>query len=322
MRGGGIGLRVLVTGGAGFIGSHIAELCLANKYYTVVIDNLTNGKIKNVPTGAVFYKDDIRNEKLGRLVTREKIDVVFHHAAQTDVQTSIKDPLTDAAINIMGTINLLEACRQAGVKKVIYASSAALYGEPCYLPIDEQHPLKPQSGYGVSKQVPEQYLHLYSELYGLDFTILRYANVYGPRQAVSGEGGVVAIFISSLLRGQTPQIFGDGEQTRDFIYVKDVAMANLAAVKNGSGQILNVSTGIATSINKLYEMVSNACGIKTKAKSALERPGEIRHSYLDSSRTQAILYWRPETSLSKGIKDTVEYYVKFYGSVINSLECN
>jgi UDP-glucose 4-epimerase len=209
--------NVLITGGAGFIGSHIAELCLEKGHYTVILDNLSSGNVENVSKQAIFYKEDIRTRLLPDILVRENIDIVFHQAAQIDVQTSIKNPQADAAINIMGTINLLEACQRAGVKKVVYASSAALYGNPLYLPIDEKHLLQPLSGYGVSKQVPEQYLYLYSEIYGLDFTILRYANVYGPRQVVSGEVGVVAIFINALLAGKTPQIFGDGEQTRDFI---------------------------------------------------------------------------------------------------------
>lgn len=301
-------MRVLITGGAGFIGSHVAELCLKDGHYTVVLDNLSTGTMDNVPDGAVFYKEDICSQTVSEILAREKVDIVFHHAAQIDVQTSVKDPQADAMINIMGTINLLEACKQAGTRKVVYASSAALYGDPCYLPVDENHPLQPQSCYGVSKHVPEQYLQVYSRLHGLDFTVLRYANVYGPRQAISGEGGVVAIFINALLAGQAPQIFGDGEQTRDFVFVEDVARANLAAIHQGSGQVVNISTGKATTVSELYKIVKASCQVDCNPEYRPERPGDIRHSYLDSSKAQAILNWKPLVSLTQGIKQTVEYY--------------
>lgn len=309
-------MRVLVTGGAGFIGSHVAELCLKNGYYTVILDDLSTGTIDNIPSGAVFYKESICSIAVSEILSREKIDIVFHHAAQIDVQTSLKHPQLDAEINIGGTINLLEACKQAGTKKVIYASSAALYGEPCYLPVDENHPLQPQSCYGVSKQVPEQYLQLYARLYGLDFTVLRYANVYGPRQAVSGEGGVVAIFVNALLRGKTPQIFGDGEQTRDFVFVRDVARANLDAIYQGSGQVLNISTGKATTVNELFEIIQAACNANYNPEYQPERPGDIRHSYLDCTKAQTVLNWKPMVTLIEGIKETVEYYKQRNSSLV------
>ncbi|MGI5927863.1 MAG: NAD-dependent epimerase/dehydratase family protein [Thermacetogeniaceae bacterium] len=301
-------MRVLITGGAGFIGSHVADLCLKDGHYTVILDNLSTGTMDNVPAEAVFYQEDICSQALSEILVREKVDIVFHHAAQIDVQTSIKEPQADAKTNIMGTINLLEACKQVGTRKIVYASSAAVYGEPCYLPVDENHPLQPQSGYGVSKQVPEQYLKVYSRLHGLDFTALRYANVYGPRQAVSGEGGVVAIFINALLAGQIPQIFGDGEQTRDFVFVEDVARANLAAIHQGSGQVLNIGTGRATTVNELYSIVKEVCQVNYNPEYRPERFGDVRQSYLDSSRAQSVLNWKPMVSLPQGIKETVEYY--------------
>lgn len=309
-------MRILVTGGAGFIGSHVAELCLKEGHYTVILDNLSTGTMDNVPAGTVFYEEDICSPALSEILRQENIDIVFHHAAQIDVQTSVKYPQVDARINIMGTINLLEACKQAGTKKVVYASSAALYGDPCYLPVDENHPLQPQSCYGVSKQVPEQYLQVYSKLYGLDFTVLRYANVYGPRQAVSGEGGVVAIFINALLAGKTAQIYGDGEQTRDFIFVRDVARANLAAVHQGSGQVINISTGKATTVNELYKIIRETCQASYSPEYKPERPGDIRHSYLDCSKAQTVLNWKPMVALGQGIKETVEYYRQRYHSLV------
>lgn len=301
-------MRVLVTGGAGFIGSHIVERCIKKGFYTVILDNLSTGKEENIHQGAIFYKEDVRSERLKDILLQEKVEMVIHQAAQIDVQTSIKNPQYDASVNILGTINLLEACREAGVRKVVYASSAAVYGNPDYLPVDEGHPLKPQSGYGISKQVPEKYLRLYRELHGLDFTVLRYANVYGPRQDASGEGGVVAIFIDKLLKGETPTIYGDGEQTRDFIFVEDVARANLAALERGSGQVVNISTGVAVSVNQLFQMIKDCVGTETVPRYAPERPGDIKESFLAPLKAEEVLGWKAGIALQEGIRATVGYY--------------
>lgn len=296
-------MRVLITGGAGFIGSHIVDALVERGDRTSVLDNLSTGRFGNINPRVNFYKGDLRDENFVLETLRsEKPDVVIHHAAQIDVQSSIDEPVADAATNIMGTINLLEACRACVVKKVIYASSAAIYGNPSYLPVDEQHPVQPLSGYGVSKHTVEHYLEVYRVLYGMDYTVLRYANVYGPRQDASGEGGVVAIFADRLLRGERPKIFGDGKQTRDFIYVGDVVEANLAAISAGSGGVFNVSTGIPTSVNELLENLKRITGSSVEAEYCPPRSGDIEHSYLEEKTAATGLKWRATRDLAEGLQ--------------------
>lgn len=239
-------LKVLVTGGAGFIGSHLVDRLIESGHQVVVVDNLSKGNCIFVHPKAQFILEDITAPRLGGIFKLEQPEVVFHEAAQIDVQTSVRKPQADAQVNIQGTINVLEACINSGVKKVIYASSAAAYGNPQYLGIDEQHPIDPLSPYGISKHTAEHYLKVYHQLHGLKYTVLRYANVYGPRQDIQGEGGVVSIFINKLLRNQSLTIDGSGEQTRDFIYVHDVVRANLASLDYGDNQIVNVGTGVKT----------------------------------------------------------------------------
>ncbi|MBF7081620.1 SDR family oxidoreductase [Desulfallas sp. Bu1-1] len=304
-------MRVLVTGGAGFIGSHIVDALVARGARTAVLDNLSTGRFENIDPRVNFYKGDLRDENFVRDTLRaERPDYVIHQAAQIDVQASIDDPATDAAVNITGAINLLEACRACGVKKIIYASSAAVYGNPRYLPVDEEHPLQPLSGYGISKHTVEHYLAVYRALYGLDYTVLRYANVYGPRQDATGEGGVVAIFTDRLLRGERPQIYGDGKQTRDFIFVGDVVEANLAALTRGSGGIYNVSTGMPTSVNELFETLREITGSDVTPEYHPPRPGDIKHSYLDEKAAAAGLNWRAARGLAEGLQETVKFYRK------------
>ncbi len=304
-------MRVLVTGGAGFIGSHVVEQLAACGADVAVLDDLSRGSLSNLHPAASLYHGDIRDEGFVRETLEQfRPRVVIHQAAQVDVQASLEDPARDAAVNIGGTIHLLEACRRTGVEKVIYASSAAVYGDPLYLPVDEEHPVRPLAGYGISKHTVEHYLEVYRGLYGLDYTVLRYANVYGPRQDATGEGGVVAVFVHRLLRGETPCIFGDGEQTRDFVYVGDVAAANLAAIKGGSGRVLNVSTGRATSVNDLFQLLQQITGSKIKARYCPPRPGDIRHSYLSCDLARKTLGWRALTDLAAGLSLTVEWYSK------------
>ncbi|MGQ9556723.1 MAG: NAD-dependent epimerase/dehydratase family protein [Desulfurispora sp.] len=297
-------MRVLVTGGAGFIGSHTVEALLAAGYQPAVLDNLSRGRRENLPAGIEFYQGDVRDaQTLGRVVEQFQPRAVIHLAAQVDVQTSLGRPDEDMAVNIGGTINLLEACRQYGVDKVVYASSAAVYGDPQYLPVDERHPLRPLSPYGISKHTAEHYLEAYRAVYGVNYVVLRYANVYGPRQDATGEGGVVAIFVDRVRRGQAPVIFGDGEQTRDFIYVRDVAAANLAALRRGDGLVANISTGRATSVSQLYQLFRGLVPAAPPARYAPPRPGDIQHSVLDCRLANKELAWQAAYSLPAGLQD-------------------
>jgi UDP-glucose 4-epimerase len=301
-------MKVLVTGGAGFIGSHIVDHLINRGDQVVVVDNISTGKEEQIHPEASFYRVDLTSPQLLEVFEKEKPEVVIHQAAQIDVQTSVLDPITDANINIIGTIHLLEASRKTGVRKVIYASSAAIYGNPAYLPIDEQHPIQPLSGYGVSKYTPEHYLSVYHSLYGLEYTILRYANVYGLRQEPHGEGGVISIFINKVITDQTMRIFGDGEQTRDYIYVEDVARANLAATTHGNGEVLNIGTGVSTSLNEIIEMFNTITGKKIPVEYGPERPGDIKHSYFNNEKARSVLAWEPQVTLLEGLRQTYEYY--------------
>ncbi|MBM7622993.1 SDR family oxidoreductase [Sporohalobacter salinus] len=305
-------MKVLVTGGAGFIGSHIVDELIKEGADVIVVDNLSTGCLDNVNSKAKFYEIDIRDEELKGVFAEQDIDYVIHQAAQIDIQKSIQEPTFDAQNNIEGTINLLEACREYKVKKIIYASSAAVYGSPEYLGIDEEHPVKPISLYGISKHTPEHYIKTYKQLYDLDYTILRYANVYGPRQDPKGEGGVISIFVDAMLEGKKPTIFGDGQQTRDFIYVKDIAQANLAALKRADNKVLNISCHTQTSINELVTEMNQILGSNLEADYEDERPGDIRHSYLTNQKAIKQLDWQPEYDLETGLRRTLTYYQEIY----------
>lgn len=300
-------MRVLVTGGAGFIGSHIVQRLLEHGHDVAVLDNFSRGKEENLPPGVRLYRADITSWEIGEIFAKEQPECVIHQAAQIDVRRSVADPVTDASVNILGSINLLEQCRRTGVRKVVYASSAAVYGDPQILPVPEEHPILATSGYGVSKHTVEHYLEVYRRLYGLDYTVLRYANVYGPRQDPLGEGGVVAIFAYRIARRLAVTVFGDGEQTRDYVYVGDVADANLLALTQGSGEVLNVSTGVEVSVNQLLEILQELAGRKVEVQYAPERPGEIRRSALDNARARRVLGWRPQVSLRQGLEQVLAY---------------
>lgn len=300
-------MRVLVTGGAGFIGSHVVELLLESGHDVSVVDNLSTGVERNVPSGARLYRVDITSAALAEVMATEEPEVVIHHAAQIDVRRSVEDPAFDAAVNILGSINLLEHARRTGVRKIVYASSAAVYGNPLYVPVDEEHPILATSPYGASKYTVEKYLYLYRELYGLDFTVLRYANVYGPRQDPLGEGGVVAIFTHRLAHGLPVTVFGDGEQTRDYVYVGDIARANLLALTAGGGQVVNVGCGREVSVNQLLRAMLEVTGVRAEVEWAPERPGEIRRSALANRRAQEALGWRPTLTLHEGLERVYAY---------------
>ena len=301
-------MKILVTGGAGFIGSHIVDQLLFNGYHVVVIDDLSKGQAEYVNEDAIFYHMSVLDPDLEAVFIHEKPDVVIHHAAQIDVQRSLSDPIHDLHVNVEGTVRLLELCRHCNVQKFIYASSAAVYGNPQYLGIDEAHPIQPMSSYGISKFTPEQYIRVYAELYGLRYTILRYANVYGTRQDPKGEGGVVSIFVDKLLKGEKPVIYGDGEQTRDFIYGEDVAAANVAALHRGDNEVLNISTGVPTSVNELLRVLNELNETDILPEYHPERPGDIRHSYLKNDKALQMLGWQPKVSLREGLAKTLDYY--------------
>lgn len=302
-------MKVLVTGGAGFIGSHVVDRLIEKGIETVIVDNLSgaSGSLYCNPL-AVLYTHDIQEEDLDEVFTREKPDMVIHLAAQIDVRESQRNPLFDANVNIFGTLNLLRLCEVHHVNKIVYASSAAVYGNPEYLSIDEKHPLNPESCYGVSKSVPESYIRQFASMHGLKYTILRLANVYGPRQSSRGEAGVVSIFLDRMNQGNNLVIYGDGEQTRDFVYVEDVAEAFVAAVltdESVDNQIMNISCGIATSINTLVEMIGNITGKKVLTTYEQPRLGDIVHSYLDNWKAQQLMPWIPAYTLPMGLEKTI-----------------
>jgi UDP-glucose 4-epimerase len=301
-------MKVLVTGGAGFIGSHVVDAMLAVGHEVVIVDDLSTGRKRNLNPGAKFYQMDIRDPGLADVFERERPEVVDHHAAQMDVRRSVADPLFDADVNVRGTLNQLEAARTHGVRKVIYISSGgAAYGEPKYLPCDEDHPIDPICQYGVSKHVVEHYLFVYRHLYGLDYTVLRYPNVFGPRQDPHGEAGVVAIFSGKMLAGQPVTINGTGEQERDYVYVADCARANVLALDNGSGTIYNLGSNRGTSVNLLFSTLANIIGYSAEPRFGPAKAGETFKIYLDGTRARDQLDWSPTVDLNRGLQQTVAY---------------
>lgn len=301
-------MKILVTGGAGFIGSHIVDQCIMKGYDVVVVDNLSTGNKNNINSKAKFYEEDIRSENLKEIFKIEDPDVVIHHAAQIDIQKSLREPNYDADVNINGTINLLESAAESKVKKIIYASSAAVYGEPQYVPIDENHSISPLSYYGISKFTPESYIKVYSQLHGLKYTILRYANVYGIRQDPKGEGGVVSIFVDRMLDGIPVTIFGDGEQTRDYVYVEDIARGNIQAIEKADNEIINLGTGKATSVNQLYTTMEEIIATGGEPNYSDARNGDILHSYFNVKKAKDLLDWQALYGLQEGLNKTISYY--------------
>lgn len=300
---------VLITGGAGFIGSHLADRCIEEGYKVVVVDNLSSGKKSNLHKKVTFYKLDVESSGLESVFQKEHPDYVSHHAAQAAVRHSIIDPLFDAQVNVLGTINVLENCHKYKVKKVIFASSGgAVYGEQEIFPAPENHPLHPLSPYGVSKLTGEHYLHYYKAVHGLAYAALRYANVYGPRQDPFGEAGVVAIFIQKMLNGDLPLINGDGKQTRDFIFIEDVLRANMLAMKSGQSGIFNIGTGKETSVDQIFDHLKNLTHASIVAKHGPAKPGEQRRSSIDPAKAKKWLKWKPVVSLEQGLLKTVDYF--------------
>jgi len=304
-------MKVLVTGGAGFIGSHVADGYRAQGLEVVVVDDLSRGSKRNLRAGAPFYQADIRDRAaLEEIFRKEKPDLVNHHAAQIDVRLSVKDPVCDASSNILGSLNLVELALASKVRRFIYASTGgAIYGEPETLPAGEETPVRPLAPYGVSKHTFELYLWTMRKLYGLPFVVLRYGNVYGPRQSSKGEAGVVAIFSEQMLGGVTPTIYGDGTKTRDYIEVSDVVRANWAALSKGEGEILNIASGNPTSDYEIFAAIREALGFPgIEPKYAPKRPGEVDHIVLGIGKAASHLDWKPAVRLQEGIRRAAEWF--------------
>ncbi len=301
--------KILVTGGAGFIGSHVVDLFLAKGYEVVVLDDLSTGKRSNLNPGATFYQLDICSPEVWNVFAVERPDYVSHHAAQAEVRRSVSEPLFDASVNILGSINLLECAREFEVKHFVYISSGgAAYGEPERLPCDESHPVNPICPYGASKHTIEHYLYMYHANFGLNYTVLRYPNVFGPRQNPEGEAGVVAIFIGKMLAGEPAIVNGDGEQTRDFVYVGDCAYANyLAVIVDHQSGIYNLGWGRPTSINEIFFALARATNYLHPIQHGPAKVGETRHIYLDATKAERELSWTPTLSLEMGLEKTVSY---------------
>jgi UDP-glucose 4-epimerase len=302
-------MRILITGGAGFIASHVADAYVGRGHEVMVIDNLSSGKKEQVPTAARFVLCDVTSDTAVEAVRTFRPEVINHHAAQINVRASVADPELDAQVNILGSIRLLEAARRHGVRKFLFASSGgAGYGEQEQFPAEESHPIRPVSPYGAAKMSVELYLNYYRVQYGLEFTALRYSNVYGPRQDPHGEAGVVAIFAERLLRGQTAIVNGDGEQTRDFVYVGDVVRANLAALERGDGISVNIGTGVETSVNTVFRLLRDLAGSRQEEIHGPAMPGEQQRSCLENRMASYELGWYPETSLEEGLARTLDFF--------------
>ena len=302
-------MTILVTGGAGFIGSHVVDAYIRGGHSVIVIDDLSSGVRENVNPKAEFHQVDIRNDDIDKIFQQHSIDVINHHAAQMDVRRSVADPKFDASVNVLGGLNVFEAARKYGVKKIIFSSTGgAIYGEQDYFPADELHPVRPLSPYGITKLVTEKYLFYYKEVHGIDHVVLRYANVYGPRQNPHGEAGVIAIFAKKMLHGESPVINGDGKQTRDYTYVGDVVQASVLALQHKGSNTFNIGTGIETDVNALFNLLRRWLSPKCVETHGPAKQGEQRRSVITSQKIQLELGWSPRVELSEGIRLTAEYF--------------
>ena len=303
-------MRILVTGGAGFIGSHTVDALVERSHEVAILDDLSSGRRGRLNPRARFHQADLRDAgRVAEIMEQERPEAIYHLAAQMDVRRSVADPAFDAGINLVGLLNLMEAARGRGLRRVILASSGgAIYGEQDVFPCDEDHPCRPVSPYGVAKLASERYLFFYRNEYGIEYTALRYANVYGPRQDPHGEAGVVAIFCGRLLKDEPCTIYGDGRQSRDYVYVGDVAAANIAALENQAGGAFNVGTGIETDVNGLYAELAELAGVRKEAVYGAARPGEQRRSVISPGLAGRKLGWNPKISLREGLAATFEYF--------------
>jgi UDP-glucose 4-epimerase len=307
-------MRILVTGGAGFIGSHIVDQCIANGHEVSVIDNLWEeggGKEQNLHPEARFFRADITDDAALQLIFDEvHPEVVSHQAAQHSVAISTKNPQLDARVNVLGLLNVLTNCTRVGTRKIVFASSGATYGSPARLPIDEEVAQRPESPYGITKLVAEHYLRYWQEANGLSYTALRYGNVYGPRQDPNGEAGVIAIFARRFLNHDSVRIDWDGNQKKDYVFVGDVARANLLAIEHGDNDIFCVGTGRGASVNELYDILATITGYRPEIVRAPKRTGDVYLSYFDYQKAERVLGWKPQTTLEEGIEKTVEFFRK------------
>ena len=298
----------LVTGGAGFIGSHLVDELINSGRRVIVVDDLSSGQLKNINSNCVFMHGDITSDALDSIFEKEKPSLVFHLAAQSSVAISSDKPLLDASTNILGTLKIAENCYKHGVKKLIYSSTGgAIYGEPPELPVDESTAPRPISNYGVSKFQGEQFIELYHKLHNVNYCILRYANVYGPRQDGNGEAGVIPIFATLIQDGKQPTIFGTGEQKRDFISVHDVVRANMLAISNGKNSTYNIGSSVMYSVNQIYDLIKDHYGFTKEALTGAPRTGDVFEISLDYAKAKKELEWEPEIDFENGLQETLQY---------------
>ena len=305
-------MRILVTGGAGFIGSHIVDQYIAAGHEVSIVDNLWEeggGKKTNLNPNVRFYKADITDEQgLQSIFDEVQPEIVSHQAAQHSVAISTKNPQLDARVNVLGLLNVLTNCTRVGTRKIIFASSGATYGTPANLPINEETPQHPESPYGITKMVTEHYLRYWQDAFNLTYTALRYGNVYGPRQDPNGEAGVIAIFAKRFLKHEPVRIDWDGEQQKDYVYVEDVARANLLAIDRGDNDIFCIATGRGASVNEIYHVLEKITGYEPEIVRASKRPGDIYLAYFDCSKAERGLGWKPQVSIEQGIEKTVDFF--------------
>lgn len=304
-------MRALITGGAGFIASHVADAYVAAGHDVAILDNLSRGSSNNLNTKARFYHGDIQDaEFVESVFQKEQPEVINHHAAQMDVRRGVREPLFDASVNILGSLNILQCAVAHRTGRIIYVSTAgAAYGEPKQIPVPEDYAINPITPYGITKHTVEHYLFTYRVLYGLNYVVLRYGNVYGPRQSSQGEAGVFAMFCEQMLAGIQPVIYGDGNKIRDYVYIDDVVRANLAAIRRGDGEIFNIASGEETKDQEVFDLVRELLGKSDVRPSYVpRRPGEIDKICLDIGKAKRLLQWTPEVSLRRGATETVKYF--------------